>query len=115
MLVGVTPQCDHGRGMIEALAAASVPETPTVLTMPVPPVLRNGGTAGISSSSATDPRDDPREGGSRSHQNQQEESQSLCCNTHSGSDVDLVSSRQYLSDMSTASSMDHLSLLGESN
>ncbi|KAF6212945.1 hypothetical protein GE061_010658 [Apolygus lucorum] len=105
VLIGVTPQCDHGVGFNEALQAAMVPESPTVLSMPVPPMRPTtvdvGGEDDL----------DPREGGSRPPQ---DNSQSPCCNTHSGSEMDLVStqSRPYLSDMSTASSMDHLSLLG---
>uniref|UniRef100_A0A0A9Y9J5 Leishmanolysin-like peptidase n=1 Tax=Lygus hesperus TaxID=30085 RepID=A0A0A9Y9J5_LYGHE len=110
VLIGVTPQCDHGEGFNEALQAAMVPESPTVLSMPVPPVRPT--TVAVCGMEDLD----PREGGSRTR-DPQEESQSLCCNTHSGSDMDLVStqSRPYVSDMSTASSMDHLSLLGESN
>ncbi|XP_014241757.1 uncharacterized protein LOC106662284 isoform X2 [Cimex lectularius] len=95
VLIGVTPQCDSGDGFLSAIAKATAPPSPnSCLNHPPPP---------------------PQPPPTTSEEIVPEEEHSLCCNTQSCSDLDLVSSRQYLSDMSTASSIDHLSLLGESN
>lgn len=93
VLIGVSPQCDGGAGFHQALETAAKAVEPPPLPPPIHP---------------------PGEVHPIAEEDEEEGRLSPCCNTLSVSDLELVSSRQYLSDTDTASSIDHLSLLGES-
>lgn len=94
VLIGVSPQCDGGYGFNQALEAAAV--TVRGLESIPPPIHSPPALPIAEEEEGADGRASP------------------CCNTLSVSDLELVSSRQYLSDTDTASSIDHLSLLGDS-
>lgn len=105
VLIGVAPQCDRGVGFEQAIETARACETNFVFDKLPEPPFRN----------TTSPIPDEEIGPSTASGIKDDDT-SLCLDTAiSGSD--LLSSRQYLSDeMSTPpSSLDQLSLLGESN
>lgn len=93
VLIGVVPQCDQGRGLLEALANVHPEREALVLTL-------NGTVSNVAGPSAqSSPTPTPV----------------TCCAALSTSDPDLIStSQQVTSCMSTpASSDEQLSLLGD--
>ncbi|CAH1406207.1 unnamed protein product [Nezara viridula] len=96
VLVGSACQCDHGAGFLSALErAAKVEEVEPPLPPPIHPPPK------AVPPPHTEEEDDGR-------------AVSPCCNTHSASELDLVSSKQYQSDTDDSDqSMDHFSFLGQ--